>query len=262
MADRPGDPASTEEIEALYSVPFEEFTAQRGALAKRLRRDGDRAGADRVRKLKKPSRPAWAVNRGVHADPGAAERLIEAGERLEEAQGAALAGGGRSELKDAIAAQHEAVDGMMEAVRAGLGSDRVSAAILDRVRETLRAVAGDEELRAEFAAGRVTRDREAVGFGGSPVAPPRPRPAKERGRPGPSAAARREAQVKVRRAQRALDTAEKRVHEARNRLEQARERLGGAQERHLEAERQRVERESELRAVRTELEDLAASDRG
>ena len=260
MADRPPEPASNEEITALYSAPFEEFTAKRGALAKRLRRDGDRAGAEQVRKLRKPSRSAWAVNRGVHTDPGAAERLIETGKRLEEAQRAALGGGGKRELKDAIAAQHDAIEGMMEAVGVGLGSDRVSAAILDRVRETLRAVAGDDELRAEFAAGRVTHDREAVGFGGSQVTPP-PRPAKKREQPGRSAAPRREAQVKVRRAQRALDAAEKRVDEARNRLEQARERLSGAQERHLEAERQRVEREGELRTARTELEDLAGDGR-
>ena len=67
----------------------------------------------------------------MHTDPGAAERLIETGKRLEEAQSVALGGGAKRELKDAIAAHHDAIEGMMEAVGVGLGSDRVSAAILD-----------------------------------------------------------------------------------------------------------------------------------
>ncbi|MGH2986382.1 MAG: hypothetical protein ACRDLO_06815, partial [Solirubrobacterales bacterium] len=182
--------ASTEdEITGLYSLPLGEFTANRDALAKRVRDEDDRAEAERIRKLKKPTRSAWAVNRGVQADRAAAKRLIDAGKRLERAQNAALGGGGSAKLKEAMAGQQAAIEEMMGAIQDALGSERVSPAIIDRARETLRAVAGDEELAAEFAAGRITTDREAVGFGGSApaTAPPRAKPQQ----PAPGAAERR-----------------------------------------------------------------------
>ena len=244
--------STEDEVAELYSLPLDEFTAKRDALAKRVRDQDDRAGAERIRKLKKPSRSVWAVNRGVHADPAAAKRLIDAGKRLEQAQNAALGGGGSAKLKNAMAGQQAAIEEMMGAIQEGLGSERVSPAIIDRARETLRAVAGDEELAAEFAAGRITTDREAVGFGGSApaAAPPRAKPQQ----PEPGAAERREAERKIKRATRALDAAAKRVESARKRLDRAQEALDAAQEQHDEAERERVEREAELAAARDELD--------
>ncbi len=47
----------------------------------------------------------------------------------------------------------------------------------DRARETLRAVATDDELRDEFEDGRVVTDREPVGFGSAPA--PKPAPKKQ-----------------------------------------------------------------------------------
>jgi hypothetical protein len=93
MAKRRPKVALEKEIDQLYSLPFDEFTAGRDALAKRLRDDGERADAERVRKLRKPPRSVWLVNQGVRAEPGAAERLLQAGERLAKAQDAALSGG-------------------------------------------------------------------------------------------------------------------------------------------------------------------------
>jgi hypothetical protein len=250
-------PSTEDEIGNLYSLPLDEFTAARDALAKRVRDEDDRAEAERIRKLKKPTRAAWAVNRGVHADRAAAKRLIDAGKRLERAQNAALGGGGSAKLKDAMAGQQAAIEEMMGAIQEGIGSERVSPAILDRARETVRAVAGDEELAAEFAAGRITTDREAVGFGGSAPATAAPRAKPHQ--PEPGAAERREAERKLKRATRALDAAAKRVESARKRLDRAQEALDGAQEQHDEAERERAEREAELAAARDELGQVAGS---
>jgi hypothetical protein len=246
-----GRKASTDdEIAELYSLPLDEFTAKRDALAKRVRED-DRAESERIRKLKKPTRSAWAVNMGVNADRAAAERLLDAGKRLEQAQSAALGGGDSAKLKEAMGKQQEAIEEMMAAIQESLGSERVSPAILDRARETLRAVAGDEELAAEFAAGRITTDREAVGFGGSAPAIA-PRRAK-REQPEPGAAERREAERRVKAATRALDAAAKRVESARKRLDRAQASLDEAQEQYDEAERERDEREGELEGARDEV---------
>jgi hypothetical protein len=247
MAKR-GRASAEEEITALYSLPLDEFTAKRDALAKRLREEGDRAEAERIRKLKKPTRSAYAVNRGVHADRAAAKRLIDAGKRLEQAQNAVIGGSGSAKLKEAMDGQQAAIEEMMGAIQAGLGSERVSPSMLDRARETLRAVAGDEELAAEFAAGRVTADREAVGFGGSAPATAPPRAKREQ--PEPGAAERREAQRKLKRAERALEAATKRADSARKRLDRAQEALDAAQEQHDEAERERAEREAEVASLR------------
>ena len=253
MTKRPPEPASEDEI-GLYGAAFEDFTAQRDALAKRLREEGSRADADRVRKLKKPSRAAWAVNQGVRSDPKAAKRLIDSGKRLEAAQQAALSGDGKAQLRKAMATHQEAVEEMLGAVEAGLGGDRLSPAIFDRVRETLRAVAGDEELAAELRDGRLTEDREAVGFGGSAPAAPS-RPAKRR-RGEPTGARRRDAQRALKRALRARETAERRVAEARKRLDRAEQALEAARDHHAEAEDERAERDAEVEAAEAELGKL------
>ena len=48
-------------IDDLYALPLERFTPERDALAKELAADGDRAGAARVKALRKPVVAAWAV---------------------------------------------------------------------------------------------------------------------------------------------------------------------------------------------------------
>ena len=256
MAKRRPKAALEKEIDELYSLPFDEFTAGRDALAKRLHDDGEREDAERVRKLRKPPRSVWLVNQGVRAEPAAAKRLVKAGERLAKAQDAALSGGGSDKLKRAMADQQAAIEAMMEAIEELAGSERPSPAIMDRARETLRAVAGDEELRDELVAGRVTRDREAVGFGAT-VPAAATRRAKRPQRRGPSVAARRrEAERAVRRATRSLEAAEKRAEEAGKRLYRAEQAHDAAREAHDEAERERAEREAELATARGELEDL------
>ena len=50
------------EIDELFDLPLDEFTAARNDLAKRLKRDGDEDAAEQVRSLPKPSIAAWAVN--------------------------------------------------------------------------------------------------------------------------------------------------------------------------------------------------------
>ena len=257
MAKR-GDKAKREdEVSRLYSLPLDEFTGERDALAKRLRAEGDRKGAGEVKGLKKPNLPAWAINQAVRSDPAAAEELIEAGERLNDAQTTALEGKGADELREAVAGQQAAVEQMMHAVDRGLDRGGRNAAILDRARETLRALAGDAELRTQFGAGRVTRDREAVGFGDAQTAPRTgTRTHTPKRKPSASAAQRRDAERAENRAARSVNSAVKRAQEARRRLERAQKALDSAREDHDEAERKRAERESELADARAVVEEL------
>ena len=257
-----------DEVGRLYSLGLDEFIAERDAAAKRAREDGDRDAAKRIKALRKPSVPAAAINRAVRADESAAEGLIAAGERLEAAQSEALAGGDADTLREAIAAHSEAVEALMETVARELDGAGGSAAI-DRARETLRAAAGDEELRGELAAGTLVRDREGVGFGGGgavgEVTRRRTRrrteakreseakdaaPAKRPEPKGPTAADRKRAQAAVRRAERSLESAAKRLKDAERRLERARRGLAEAEEEREDAAREQGEREAELAEAR------------
>jgi hypothetical protein len=208
-----------EGIDQLYGSPLGEFTKERNALAKRLRGDGDSDAAERVKSLRKPSLPAWAINQGVRADAGAAKRLLGAGERLRKASDG-------DSLREAMREEAEAVEQMTAAAESAAEGETLSSAMVDRVRDTLRAVAGDDELRGEFEGGRVERDRKAVGLGGAFAASPGGGRASKRS--GPSAAEGRKLESAVKRARKALDARRSDLADAQARAEKARKALGDA----------------------------------
>ena len=235
----------------LYALPLDEFTAARNAEAKRLKEAGDADGAKEIKALRKPSRAAWAINQAVRAEPSAVDELIDAGKRLARAQDAALAGrkGGGDGLRAALATQTEAVERLTDAAARELGTGQQ----LDRVRETLRAVAGDDELRAEVEAGTVTRDREAAGFGGAmPEAVGRPRGGKRKPS-GDQKKRRRQLEQAVKKAKHSHELATKRLADAERRRDRAKEALGEAETAVKDAERERRDAEAELERAEADL---------
>ena len=78
----------------LYGLPLDRFVAERGALAKSLRKEGRRDEATDVAGLRKPSVAAWAVNQLVRTQRAAMQELLDAGDELRDAQSALLAGDG------------------------------------------------------------------------------------------------------------------------------------------------------------------------
>ncbi|MEA2457101.1 MAG: hypothetical protein QOC95_73 [Thermoleophilaceae bacterium] len=151
-------------VEELYGAPLGEFTALRDSRAKELRKD-DRAAAEALKKLRKPSVPAWAVNQLSRRARDGLESLLAAGEALRQAQ---LGGGDRDAIRTASRDEREAVEQLVrEAERALRESGRgPSAAALEDVRETLHAAASDDEARDLIERGVLTEARQAVGLGG------------------------------------------------------------------------------------------------
>src|SRR5947208_1402222 len=158
----------SEVIDRLYGLPLEEFTPARDTAAKELRAAGERDAAAEVKRLRKPSRLAWALNQVRRHDPEPVNELIAAGQRLQEAQRQLVEAGERGLLRDAaaearqlttklerarershaLAKQHkEAERGLADAQRA---ADRAAAAVQ-------RAAASAERARgaAQEAAQRV-----------------------------------------------------------------------------------------------------------
>ncbi len=283
------------EIDRLYGTPLDEFVHERDELAKRLRREGEREAAERVKKLRKPSAGAWALNQAVRRRRKETDALLAAGERLREAHEALLSGGDPAALRDAMQEERTLAAGLADCAEAiATETGKSGPALRERVRSTLHAATVDEEAREELATGRFVREREAVGLGpfggGAASAPPaggakRAKPAGKRARAGKrrgraaardgdgSAAAREEAAARER--QERLGEAERRLGEARAALEEAeaahseaaaelqaaREAVGAAEDTEREAHAVARERRREAGKRERELERLRARDR-
>jgi hypothetical protein len=226
--------------EELYGLPPGEFTRARDERAKELRKSGDREAADAVKALRKPTVAAWALNQLARQRGKELGRLLTAGDALRAAQEELLAGGDRSAFQEAAAGERELVAELTGAAReiVSEAGERPGAGLDEKVSATLHAAALDEDTAEELRAGRLTREREAIGgFGaltaGSAPSPPNARqPKKEKAASRkaapkkPAAEARGQerlaaARTDERHARRELEAAEKAVESARTRAEAA-----------------------------------------
>ena len=174
--------ASARAPEDLYGLPLEEFTPARDALAKELKAAGQKDEAAEVKRLRKPSLAAWALNRVARDHPDAIGRLQEAGVDLRAAQDEALSGdAGR--LRDAgrtLAEEIERVSTLAAEVLQSAGRP-VTAAQQEKLASTLRTAAIDDEAGEVLTRGVLVDDLEPTGFSllgagpalGSPARPSR-----------------------------------------------------------------------------------------
>ena len=89
----PVDPTSLDDAkELLYGLPLESFVAERDVLVKQIRAAGNRALANKVKTLRKPSTVAAEVNHIVRADPAGIDLILQAATLLRAAQTGALEG--------------------------------------------------------------------------------------------------------------------------------------------------------------------------
>src|SRR2546430_4625643 len=94
----------------LYRLAPADFTKARDELARRLRKEGRHDEADAVKKLRRPTVAAWALNQLARRRPEDVRRLLDTGARLREAQESLLTGGGeRSALQDATREERDLV---------------------------------------------------------------------------------------------------------------------------------------------------------
>jgi hypothetical protein len=241
----------------LYGLPLEDFTRERDAAARELRKAKERDAAAVVAKLPKPSQASWAANTLVREQRDLVDALLEATDELRAAQDAAVAGKGADALRDAAAAQRAAVDALVEAAADLRPAGRKpSEQTLERLRTTLTAAATDDDVRAALDQGRLVEDATGAGAwglmpgGDAPAAPPRkPRAAKPRRRDDDEAAARERAE---------REAAEREENERRRQLE-AELREARAERRSRERELERAERAADRAAKRLE-DALAAAD--
>ena len=155
------------DIDRLYALPLEEFTRERDALAKRLRKEGEPDAAGDVKALKKPSVAAWAVNQVQRDRPDDVRNLIDVTEELHRVHSKLSSAGARERLEEAAGMQRDLIRSLVRCASdlleaAGHGA---SDATLGKVADTLRAAAVDEELREQLGRGRVVKERRAASLG-------------------------------------------------------------------------------------------------
>jgi hypothetical protein len=229
-----------EAIDRLYGLPLDEFTSERDELARHVRQEGDGERAAEIKRLRKPSVPAWVVNQLARQRELDMQRLVKAGEQLAGAQVGAMRGESGDAFLQARRDEQRALEALVAGAREILAEAGRGAAPVDRVLATLRAGSLTEDGRALLKSGRLTEELEPPGFealAGLDIPTPPPRPA-----PKPAEARRR-----VRDLRRELRTLEAQAAAAERRADQLRKELEAAEAEasRLGEERRRVEEELE-----------------
>lgn len=257
----PDQQAVEQAADELYGLARGDFTSARDARAKELRGAGDREAANAVKALRKPTVAAWALNQLSRRAKKDLDRLLTAGERLRGAQEELLAGGDRSAFQDAAARERELVAELTAAaMELAAGAGERGAGLGEKVAATLHAAALDEETAAELRAGRLLREREAIGgFGEAIGGIGEPASAPARGRkPAPAKKpAKKPAKTRTKRSE-----AEQRAAANQRAAAEHRQRLAGARtdERHARRELQAAEKALRSATTRAEAAEAHAAD--
>jgi hypothetical protein len=246
------------DVDRLFSVPLEDFVAERKQLAKELRAAGDRDAAAEVAKWPKPTPPAWALNLIAREDPDALASWLDAAEELREVSASPGTG-----LREAMAAHRDATRDLLAVVRdrAQPGGKPLSPPMLERVRELLQAATVDAALAEALRAGRVVEGGEAPAlFGGdddgdAAPAPRAPVPAPPKREPREERAARKAEEERAADKARAAKERERaeRIAQLERHIEESEERLAGLREEAEERSAAASEAESKLEDARRTL---------
>ena len=142
---------SDPEIDRLYQLPLNEFTAARNALAK--------AKGPEVRSLEKPPVPAWAVNQLYWQRRPEYDALVEASEAARRTHKTVLAGRG-GDVRAATRVHDQALDSALKSTLALLeeAGHPVTDATRQSIVTTLRALPSDDPP------GRLARVLQPGGF--------------------------------------------------------------------------------------------------
>ncbi|MGH2695477.1 MAG: hypothetical protein ACRDIW_00600 [Actinomycetota bacterium] len=234
-----------DDLDALFALPPEEFTAARDRLAKAIE---DRGAARAVKAFRRPTVAAWAVNQTVRRHRDALERLLTAGREVRAAQRRAASGLSAPAFGKAIAERRRLVGELTDLAAAVLTeAGRAPEPQTRAIANTFEAAAADDSAAEAVAEGRLSKElTPPTGFeilGGFELVEGQGEAAEEPGseRPDPAVA-------------RAARQAEK----WRTRLATAREELRAARRAAGEAARHVADLERDLARARGEAESAEA----
>lgn len=148
-----------DELDSLYSVQPDGFTAERTRLVAAAKKRGDTEAAKRISAARKPTVAAWIVNRLALRNKDTMQRLADLGDRLRDAH-ASLDG---ESIRELSAEQHRLIDALARAAFKAAEVDNPSAAVRDDVTSTLQAAIADPDVAGRL--GRLTKPEQWSGFG-------------------------------------------------------------------------------------------------
>lgn len=154
-----------DDIDALFRLPLAEFTGERNELAARLKKEGRRDDADRVKLLAKPSVSAWAVNQLYWEHREEFDKLMSSGKRLRPAHKLRLAGKAQG-MRDSLDARREALVHLSDLATELLrdAGSNPSPDTLRRVTTTLEAMSAHALHSDGPTPGRLTHDLDPPSF--------------------------------------------------------------------------------------------------
>jgi hypothetical protein len=154
-----------DEIDALFTLPLPEFTSVRNTLAARLKKDGQRDEADRVKLLAKPPVSTWAVNQLYWNHRDEFEQLIATGKRFHSAQ-ASRSAAKAANMRDSLEARRQALAELSELATELLqdAGHNPSQDTLRRITTTLEALSAYALLPDGPTPGRLTQDVDPPSF--------------------------------------------------------------------------------------------------
>jgi hypothetical protein len=153
-------------IAELYSSDPDAFVERRKALTAQARAAGQAAVAKQIAALRRPTRPAWVVNRLVQAAPEVPGELASLGDELLAAQ-RDLDGAAIRELSQR---RRQLIETLLRRAFTVTGQHDPPAALRDEVAATLAVALADPRVAAELATATLTRAAHGEGFG--PAGPP------------------------------------------------------------------------------------------
>ncbi len=243
-------------LSELYQAPHDAFVTERARLSSELKTQGDKTGAARLAKLRRPPLSAWAVNQLWWQAREAFDELFATAERVRAGD---LAAGAAH--RKAVAGLTGRADSLLEAA-----GHPATEATLRKVTATLSALAATGSFDPD-PPGALTADRDPPGFGAAGMdlaAPERDSPARASVAGAPAVQGESAAERRLRKEQRAKKQAERqrievtlraarRETEAQaKKIDRLRAELKAAEEL-LEKERTRIsELEARLRELDTE----------
>lgn len=238
-------PPRVDDIDDLYRVRPEEFVAARDALARRLREEGRKDEAAGVKKRRRPTVVAWAVNQLPVIAGAELDRLLDESNLLREAQQEALTGNAK-DLRRATDERRRTIDALADRAATRLVESGVSDARHEHeISVTLDAASLDIHAADNLRAGRLERELERSGFVFPSDWSP---PADEDGTRAEEEAQREREERRAR--------AERDVRRARDRLDAAQEEVDRLSRRLTRAEKERDDAEEAVREAEDRLREL------
>ncbi|MFK4084219.1 hypothetical protein ACI2LF_08945 [Kribbella sp. NPDC020789] len=149
-----------EAADQLYASPAADFIATRNELAKQLKADGDQLASTRLKALRKPTVAAWVANLVARKLSDDLDDLLALGDEFREAT--ADMDGDR--LRELTPKRHQLLDKLVKEA-AQLADQKLSADVIQKLRETLDAALVDPAAGDAVREGRLSSALRHVGFG-------------------------------------------------------------------------------------------------